>query len=468
MITVACVKWGSMYGPEYVNRLYAMVARNLTDGTKGRFVCFTDDAEGLWPQVEIRPLPEGMTGWWNKLYLFAPGTFEDGERVVYFDLDTLIIGPIDDIMAYDGEFAILRDFYRPQGWGSGVMAWRGGFGAGIWESWARSGRPDMVGGDQAWIEMCLYGNGALKIDLWQALFPGAFCSYKADCRPFPPAAARIVCFHGEPKPHDCGRAWVRDIWQEGDAGVFHLKMDRNTPLDIVRAQSRSSGARGLPGVGQDKAHGREVVVIGGGPSLADNLDDIRWRAGQGHDVWALNGAYDWLRSHDIKCHALVILDARQDNAKFVAGASTETTYTTFYIASQCHPDVYDLLANHRVVRFDLDTFGDAGTTVGTHALCLAFLKGFRRFHLYGFDSSYRDGHGHAYVQPMNDGENIIDVHCGDRVFKAAPWMMQQAKDFQSLARDMMAADSTTEIIVHGDGLLPYLARLMAHPELIAA
>jgi hypothetical protein len=27
---VICMKWGTKYGPEYVNRLYAMVRRHLT------------------------------------------------------------------------------------------------------------------------------------------------------------------------------------------------------------------------------------------------------------------------------------------------------------------------------------------------------------------------------------------------------------------------------------------------------
>ena len=27
--TILCMKWGSKYGPEYINRLYAMVRRHL-------------------------------------------------------------------------------------------------------------------------------------------------------------------------------------------------------------------------------------------------------------------------------------------------------------------------------------------------------------------------------------------------------------------------------------------------------
>ena len=45
-INVVCMKWGTMYGPEYVNNLYHMVKRNLTPPF--RFVCFTDNGEGIW------------------------------------------------------------------------------------------------------------------------------------------------------------------------------------------------------------------------------------------------------------------------------------------------------------------------------------------------------------------------------------------------------------------------------------
>ena len=50
------MKWGDKYGPEYVNRLYNMTARNLTLPFK--FICFTDNGAGLDKNIEVRPLPE--------------------------------------------------------------------------------------------------------------------------------------------------------------------------------------------------------------------------------------------------------------------------------------------------------------------------------------------------------------------------------------------------------------------------
>jgi hypothetical protein len=60
---------------------------------------------------------------------------------------------------------------------------------------------------------------------------------------------------------------------------------------------------------------------------------------------------------------------------------------------------------------------------------------------------------------MNGDERIVDAHVGDRAFRAAPWMVRQAQDFEGLAAALVAAGAS--ITVHGDGLLPYLAQQMA-------
>ncbi len=52
---ILCMKWGTKYGPEYVNRLYAMVRRHLSGDFK--FVCLTDDGNGVRPEVTCLPIP---------------------------------------------------------------------------------------------------------------------------------------------------------------------------------------------------------------------------------------------------------------------------------------------------------------------------------------------------------------------------------------------------------------------------
>jgi hypothetical protein len=459
MLCIVCVNQGDYQGrgAEYVNKLHGMVARNLS-AVEGRFICFTDDDTGLNNGIEVQPLQDRHAkGWWSKLGLFAPGVFKHTDRILYFDLDTVIVGDLDEIAAYDGPFAMLRDFYRSGGFQSSVMAWRGGFGARLYQKWVSSGRPESAAGDQSWIEQHLHEPPVILQDK----FPGKFVSYKAHCQPFPPEGSSVVVFHGEPRPHDCGRPWVETMWSEGDMAHFQLYMTNNVSLDEIRQQIRWSKAQNFPRLTSKPAHDRRVAIVGGGPSLADpiTLAQLLRARSRGDAIWALNGTYDWLRDRNILPDAHVLIDARLENVQFLQNTRRETTY---YVASQCHWVVFDKLKRQErnIVYVDMDVMGDCGSTVGTYALLIAHVEGYRETHLYGYDSSYREDAGHAYAQPLNGTERIVDAHIGDRVFRAAPWMVQQAKDFETIARDIVASGGS--ITVHGDGLLPYMAHVLAH------
>lgn len=215
MLTFATVNWRNYEGRgvEYANILFDGVRRNLREGTPGRFVVFTDNVSepGYNPEIELRQLPEGLDGWYNKLSLFRDGAFDYGDRVVYFDLDTVITGSLDDIAKYDGYFAILRDVYRPDGLQSSVMAWEHGEYDYVWEGFKAFRYPKLANGDQEWIEQSIESPAIL-----QKLFPGKFASYKCDAQYGIPPNSSVVFFHGWPKPSDFAQdGWAR--WEKGYA-----------------------------------------------------------------------------------------------------------------------------------------------------------------------------------------------------------------------------------------------------------
>ena len=198
---VVCIKVGTKYGPEYVNRLAASVARHTT--VPHEFVCWTDDSTGL--ACARAPIGTDLPGWWAKLVLFTPHT----ERLLFLDLDTVIVDNMDFLFEYDGPFAILSDFYHPAHYGSAVMSIAPGFGASIWADYteAQHGR---WWGDQVWIETCAPG-----ADRWQDLYPGKIVSYKVQCQDGVPAGASIVCFHGEPRPHQVTHLpFMQEHWHD--------------------------------------------------------------------------------------------------------------------------------------------------------------------------------------------------------------------------------------------------------------
>lgn len=204
---VACVKVGTAYGPEYVNRLAAMVRRHTSRVMP--FICITDDPHGLDASFEVIPAsyPE-LRGWWQKVALFGGYNFA-GQRIVYLDLDTVLVGNVDFLFEYAGSFAILRDFYVPTGYGSAVMSIAPGFGRHLWERFMRNPETIMAAmhGDQDWIRL-----GVPHADLWQDVAPGKIGSYKADNLQAGPRGFSLICFHGEPKPHEVN-GWIVDAWR---------------------------------------------------------------------------------------------------------------------------------------------------------------------------------------------------------------------------------------------------------------
>lgn len=90
MYNVVCVKFGTKYSADFVNKLYSDIARLTRSDFK--FYCYTDDPTGIDPEVNIIP-PLGrptLKGVWNKLRLFDPAMPLEG-KTYFFDLDVKIL-----------------------------------------------------------------------------------------------------------------------------------------------------------------------------------------------------------------------------------------------------------------------------------------------------------------------------------------------------------------------------------------
>lgn len=469
MLNLACVCVGDAYSPEYVEILYSMVRRNLAAGLRGRFTVFTDHPAAFanMAGVQVKEVPI-LKGWWAKMFLFSRGAFPDGERVLYFDLDTVITGPLDDIAAYDGEFAILSDAYRRGGLQSSVMAWEAGTMEGVWRSFVALGYPDVNGGDQAFLESC-FEEMRFKPDLWQRMYPGKFRSYKVDCREFVPKGTSVVFFHGLPRPHQCDD-WVKDVWKLSDETMFFAMnvKEEQVRKNIKHALTKPKWIEMRDGTQYP------AIIVGGGPSLEQDIWRIKGHQLSGAVVYATNNTYDYLRERGITPDAHVMHDARPENLSFVPAGET-----ICYYASQCHPSVLDA-AGERLVCWHphsetcIDAIGESnkgptmvsgGSTIGLNAVSLAYILGHRNFLLFGFDSSYADGAHHAYPQALNDAELVLEVQAHGQTFRCAPWMIQQSEQFVTLARQLVGLGC--ELTVYGSGLVPTLAQ-HAQPQSTAA
>ena len=107
---ILCMKWGTKYGPHYVNRLYAMVRRHLSGDFN--FVCLTDDPTGVRPEVQCLPIPPlaielapgQRDGAWKKLTTFEADLHGLKGTALFLDLDVVVVGPLDDFFAQHADF----------------------------------------------------------------------------------------------------------------------------------------------------------------------------------------------------------------------------------------------------------------------------------------------------------------------------------------------------------------------------
>ena len=107
-VNIVCLKWGKRYPASFTNILYASVKRHLH--RPFRFVCLTDNPEGLSKGIDAQPLPEcpgeavlRVGRWPNifvKLCLFKDGLANLQGPTLFFDVDVVIQQDIDCFFDY--------------------------------------------------------------------------------------------------------------------------------------------------------------------------------------------------------------------------------------------------------------------------------------------------------------------------------------------------------------------------------
>ena len=99
MQTILCMKWGSRYGYEYVNRLYKSIKKHTQRSTK--LYCFTDDSTNIDKNIICKPLPKislpetiAYTPW-RKMSLWQYPLYDLKGDILFLDLDLVITGNLD-------------------------------------------------------------------------------------------------------------------------------------------------------------------------------------------------------------------------------------------------------------------------------------------------------------------------------------------------------------------------------------
>lgn len=231
MLNVICLKHGTKYGPDYVNKLYNMVVRHLT--LPYNFYCFTENPQNIDSRIKIKPLPKGhLSGWWWKPYIFKQGHFDNNDINLFFDLDMVIVGNIDKLITFmPNEFVGLEDVGRvfrriPSKLGSAVLRWPSNQYSDIWDNLEIN--PDKTRqfpGDQDWIwhlhkdRIKFFPESWIQSYKWEIRSRDELTRmngknvFKTIRNPNINPECSVIAFHGTPNPEDVKDPVIVDNWQ---------------------------------------------------------------------------------------------------------------------------------------------------------------------------------------------------------------------------------------------------------------
>ncbi len=258
-----------------------------------------------------------------------------------------------------------------------------------------------------------------------------------------------------------GKEVVKNVQVVGQPYLPHRHMMKH----LLHALGRN-----VPQLTPKAANDRTLLIVAGGQSVKSLYGEIAERSKDPNtDVFTVNAMHDILRDKGIPVRYQLVVDPREKHLAYVQNPHKDTTY---WIASQVDPKVFDALEGYDVHQWHCCNTGlemspllgfaelndtnfllvRTGCTAGLCGLTVGYSQGYRKFIMYGFDSCYTDNDTkhHAYETDQVD-TNIQDVVVNGRKFRAVYWMIQQGRDFNNIFDQLIDA----EIIVRGDGMIPH-------------
>lgn len=225
---VLCLKHGTKYSHDYVNKLYNMTKRN--SNVPFRFACITEDPTGLYPNIVHIPIPDyNLSGWWFKIWLLSKELPINGE-ILFLDLDIVIVKNIDKLWQTTMP-CFIRDFLRASNqlttaFNSSVFRFHSGELDHIWQTLYNDfSILTKYHGDQDFIFEHIKSDYRYFPDIWiqsykweirnrtELTTENGVVKFQNIITPTIHRDTKILVFHGYPKPEHVSDPIIVSNWQ---------------------------------------------------------------------------------------------------------------------------------------------------------------------------------------------------------------------------------------------------------------
>jgi len=203
-----------------------------------------------------------------------------------------------------------------------------------------------------------------------------------------------------------------DIQTDCVASLETLKAQAALHQDYLRLPQCAPGFRA----------GRKLAVVGAGPLVVHDLEELRAWDG---DIWAINSAARWLFENGIDS-TLFTIDPLEMPYQFPMSRAI--------VATCCHPSTFAKLEHAEVRVINLcETHPDGlagGCTTALRAPALAFNQGYLDVSFFGCEGSYEGERDH--VDYHNGESEELVIRAGGRDYRIETGLLVQCQDFVRL------------------------------------
>lgn len=264
---------------------------------------------------------------------------------------------------------------------------------------------------------------------------------------------------------------VRNSFNYTEAGIKKAVKDLEERLKLLK---NTEPVKWLPPV--CSVSDETLVLVGGSSSIWDknhpeyerNNQLIKKRYEDGYKIIAVKTSYDHLMGQGILPWACFLLDPRDHVAGSIKNPDKKTI---FFVSSMCNAEAWETILKtgarvfgyHAGVRAGEDkviaeVFGggpliQGGTTSGVRGLNVLYSIGYRKFELFGFDSSYYEKPEKTHGKSPKEA---IRVNVEGKEFWTDPELIAQSQDIEMFIK--MRPD--VDLKINGDGMLGHAANLI--------